>query len=243
MRKNGKRKGVSRRDFLKGLGAGAVGAAVISTRLLEPFQAAGASAAQLADVRAGVRVDATAVQALQGVLRDQVLKDIISASGVTDPEVLVNCRLNITGRKDAAPVWYGWVESDRLQKESGRGGRPPARLIGSDRLSRVYEESYQNPKTVRGRNYPADAAKEKVPDQRGKPAFSIDVRLGLNWRRYICVKAGGLKAGTLTVGFAGAPAKAKGVEDRLKFWAQDPKSALVKLLEGTFNLGGDRYPV
>jgi xanthine dehydrogenase YagT iron-sulfur-binding subunit len=39
MKEEAKRKGVSRRDFLKGIGGGAVGAAVVSTGLLENSQA------------------------------------------------------------------------------------------------------------------------------------------------------------------------------------------------------------
>lgn len=41
MDEEGKRKGVSRRDFLKGLGGGAIGTAVISTGLLDPSKAEG----------------------------------------------------------------------------------------------------------------------------------------------------------------------------------------------------------
>lgn len=190
----------------------------------------------------GVLESSQEVQGLQGVLRNNVLPDIVQVSGITGrEEVLVNSRLNETGQTNPAPVWYGWVTRST-------GSSPPS-LIGSTHLSPVYGDCLNLPNQIQGRNYPSDQGREKRPDPRPNPRDpnpqSHDVNLALNWRRYICVKAGGKKAGTLTVGFPSAPRNAAQVERALREWAKgsDPAhSALVQYLETTFNLGGGNHP-
>jgi hypothetical protein len=240
MKKQGKRKAVSRREFLKELGASAVGAAVISEKLLGPYTVEAATGKSIVAVHSGVSESAAEVKGLQSLLQS-LLTEIISASGNGDSGVLLNCRLNVTSESKAAPVWYGWVESKGLQKLSKRGGNLPANVIGGDRISNVYKECYDNPGDVRRRKYPDDAKKEKVPDEKGKPAFSIDARYRLNWRRYVLIKAGSIKMGTVTVGFRSEPKKPDDVEARLKYLATDANSPLVKYLENTFTLKGASY--
>jgi len=239
MKKQGKGKGVSRREFLKELGAGAAAAAVISEKLLDPYTVEAATAKSIVAVRSKVSESAPEVKGLQSVLQN-FLPDILKASGGGDSGVLLNCRLNITGESTPKPVWYGWVESKELQKIS-KCSSPPTNLIGGDRLSNIYKECFDNPGEVRRRKYPDDASKEKVPDQKGNPAFSIDARYGLNWRRYILINAGGVKSGTTTIGFRSEPKNPADVEARLKYLATDANSDLVKYLEKTFTLKGTPY--
>lgn len=238
MKKQGKGKDVSRREFLKELGAGAVGAAVISEKLLEPYAVEAATAKSFA-VRSKVSESSEEVKGLQSVLQNFLL-DIVEASGSGDSGVLLNCRLNATGESKAAPVWYGWVESKELQKIS-KCSSPPTNLIGGDRVSNIYKECYENPGEVRRRKYPDDAKKDKVPDEKGKPAFSIDARYGLNWRRYMLINAGRVKAGTVTIGFRSDPRNPAEVEARLKYLAMEASSPLVQYLEKTFTLKGAPY--
>lgn len=194
------------------------------------------------DITPGVSADDPMVKRLQELL-ELVLQDINSVLGSPAPQrALVTCRLNVTGQAMPSPVWYGWVESPRKPL--------PRNLIGTTHLSPVYQECFYHPDQIIARHYPKDAGWEKIPDPRFNPqahnSFSHDANSGLNWRRFICIKAGQppLTAGTVTVGFPTAPGDASAVETRLRDWAKgsNGRTALVDFLTNSFRLGGAAHP-
>lgn len=245
MKKNGKRKGVSRRDFLKGLGRGAVGAAAISTGLLKPVRLEAAEtkgaakkggASMPVKVRSGIKEDSAEVKGLNEILSKAILPDFQPHAG--QEEILVNCRLNLTERKDPAPVWYGWVESPGLQKRSKRTG-PPPKLIGSTHLSPIYSRVL----TTRPRDtvHEVDYTSQDVRDAEKTPnAFKHDTTLGVHHRRFIAIVVGNQCVGTLTVGFPKPPSNDLQLKHELRFWAQNPKSKLVEYVKNTFTMGGPK---
>ncbi len=150
-------------------------------------------------------------------------------------EILVNCRLNFSGTTTPSPIFVGWMESQGLEtnRKKKRLGTP----IGSTHPSPIYSECLDNPGAVRERDFsiPGVIGLEKSPG-----ALGYDVLLGLNFRRYICIKAGGRCTGTLTVGLCNKLGDNTDirVREKLKECAQDEKSELVKYLQETFQLGG-----
>lgn len=235
MKKNGKRKGVSRRDFLRGLGAGAVSTAVISTGLLKPVRAEGASAGGAAVIRPQVSAGAPEVGELQKVLEDSVLPGIQKVAG--QGEVLVTCRLNETGAEHPHPVWYGWVESKALDQRSKHKGKPPPKLIGTTNPSPIYTMCLTHPQ--RDYVHEIDYSKPAVVNahKTGK-AFRLDVTLGLNHRRFVAIVANNRRIGTLTVGFPKPAADENKLRQTLLDLAQQPTSPLVQHLQSHFKLGG-----
>ena len=174
---------------------------------------------------------------LENVLKDSVLPDLKGKAGQLVP-ILVNCRLNQTGHK-AAPIWCGWVEDPSSTFDP----------IGGDHLSPVYQRGYHNPNRVQRVDYsvPEHIEDEKLPDprpsQRNLDPLKQDSNGGFIWRRYICIKAGGKKAGTLTVGFKSAPPNTAAVETALTDWAKGiSNNALVNFLTQKFILGGAPHP-
>ena len=170
--------------------------------------------------------------ALKHILAD--LKKLTKAE-----EMFVNCRLNRSDQKTGpAPICVGWVESDALKKKRKSLGLadPAIMRLGDDHLSPVYAECICDPRmAVNARDYSKreTAVAEKVVGSRG-----YDVALGQVYRRYACIKAGGRRAGTLTVGSRSRPANNRQLEDALKEWAQNPKMEFVRCLERNFELGG-----
>jgi hypothetical protein len=153
-------------------------------------------------------------------------------------EIFVNCRLNRSDQKTVCSVCVGWVESEALQKKRKSLGMadPAVMRLGDDHLSPVYAECICNRELeVNTRDYskPEATVKEKVVGSRG-----YDVALRQVYRRYVCIKAGGRRAGTLTIGSNRGPANSRDLENALKNWAQDPQKELVKYVEKNFELGG-----
>ena len=178
------------------------------------------------------------IQGLEDVLRNSVLPDLKGKAGNLVP-ILVNCRLNETNQRKAAPIWCGWVED------------PPSTFdpIPGDHLSPVYQRAYHNSDRVQRVDYsvPDHIQDEKLPDPRPNPHYDAplkqDSSTGFTWRRYICIKADGKRAGTLTVGFQQTPADEAAVETALRNWAKGyGNDELVKFLENNFRLGGAPHP-
>lgn len=235
MKKNGKRKGVSRRDFLKGLGAGAVSTAVVSTGLLKPVRAEGASAGGAAVIRPQVSADAPEVQGLQNVLKKDVLQKIRQVAG--QDEVLVTCRLNETGAEHPHPVWYGWVESDALDQRSKHQDKPPPKLIGTTNVSPIYTRCLTHPQ--RDYVHEIDYSRPgRIGAEKTQGARKWDVRLKLNHRRFVAIVADNRRVGTLTVGFPKPAADENKLRQTLLDLAQQPTSPLVQHLQSNFKLGG-----
>lgn len=235
MKKNGKRKGVSRRDFLKGLGGGAVTTAVISAGLLEPNRAEGASAGRLVPVRPSVSVNARQVQGLKDVLAKRLLPEIEKVAGQN--EVLVTCRLNETDKEYPAPVWYGWVESKALDQRSAHQGNPPDPLIGTANVSPIYSRCLTHPQVdyVHEIDYSKPG---RVGAEKTAQALRHDVDLGLNHRRFVAILANKRRVGTLTVGYTKPIADENKLRQTLINLAQKPTSPLVQYLQSNLRLGG-----
>jgi hypothetical protein len=154
-------------------------------------------------------------------------------------EMFVNCRLNRSDQKiSPAPVCVGWAESKALEKKRKNLGLadPAIMRFGDDHLSPVYAECLCDANMdVKARDYSKSetAVKEKVVGSRG-----YDVALRQVYRRYVCIRAGGCRVGTLTVGSRSRPSNYRELEDALRDWAQNPQKELVKYLEKNVELGG-----
>lgn len=240
MKKKAKKgRGVSRREFLKGLGGGAVGAAVISAGLLKPDRAEGVSAA--GPVRRKVSAQSKEVKVLEDFLAKDVLPDIQKVAG--QEEVLITCRLNEPDKKYPAPTSYAWVESpklaDRRKSEKKIKGDPHSRFIGSTHNSPIYTRCLTH-NTNRAYVHEIDYSKpgresaEKTPG-----AQKLDTAMGLNHRRFVAIIAKNQRVGTLTAGFPKPPANNDELKKRLVFLAQNDQSLLVQhLLKSGIGLGG-----
>jgi hypothetical protein len=172
---------------------------------------------------------------------DNILKRILADLHrfAKSKEMFVNCRLNRSDQKTGpAPVCVGWAESNELKKKRKSLGLadPAIMRFGDDHLSPVYAECICNQAIdVNMRDYskPETTVKEKVVGSRG-----YDVALGQVYRRYACIKAGGRRTGTLTVGLPNPPSNEDALKRALQDWAQNSKKALVRYLEENFELGG-----
>lgn len=178
------------------------------------------------------------IQGLENLLRDSVLPDLRGKAGNLTP-ILVNCRLNETNKKKAAPIWCGWVEDPSSTFDP----------IAGDHLSPVYQRAYHNFRRVQKIDYsvPGRIEDEKMedprPGSRRDDPLMRDSSTGFIWRRFICIKANDKKAGTLTVGFKRTPADEAAVETALYNWAKGiGNDALVKYLKDNFNLGAADHP-
>jgi len=75
-----------------------------------------------------------------------------------EKEVLVNCRLNQTGKTDPDPVWVGWTESPeledrRVRRNLGARTNPPPHLLKGTHVSPVYIECLNYPRPVTTRDF------------------------------------------------------------------------------------------
>lgn len=238
MKKNEKRKGVSRRDFLKGFGGGAVGTAVISAGLLKPDRAESQSAGGPVQRK----VSAKEVEALEKVLGGKdILQDIQKVAG--QEEVLITCRLNEPDKKYPAPTSYAWVESkklsDRRKSEKKIAGDPHDRFIGSTNNSPIYTRCLTH-NTNRAYVHEIDYSKPgRQAAEKTQGSLKLDTTLGLNHRRFVAIIAKNQRAGTLTVGFPKPPANNDELKKRLVYLAQNDQSPLVQhLLTSGIKLGG-----
>ncbi len=178
---------------------------------------------------------------LRDGIRDILITVLNNMLGFTSNrhEIFVNCRLNRSDQLTGpSPVCVGWVESPALAaSRSGMGlADPGASRFGDDHLSPVYAECLNDRNmnvVVRDFSQPGVVVREKIGGAR-----SYDVNLGLVHRRYVCIRASGRRAGTLTVGFSALPANDTQVQNALRYWAQDSSSPLVQYLENHFHLGG-----
>jgi hypothetical protein len=161
-------------------------------------------------------------------------------------EILVTCRLNVSRTTGLSPFSVGWVESDALETrrvDSGFGvaKEPPPNFFGSTHLSPIYIQCLNNQGTVWARDY-SDQRVIAIEKFVYPKALQYDVRLGLIYRRHVCIKAGKRRAGTLNVGFSVNffldPAMDTEIQNTLKEWAQQPSKTLVPYLEKYFDLGG-----
>jgi len=233
MKKNGKIKGVSRRDFLKGLGAGAVGTAVISAGLLKPDRAESTSARQKIPFS---RRSPDIENHLKSVLGD--IKRVAASALV----LWVSCRLNRTGAKKPAPVFVGWVEDDVpdgarvIRRGRGYPNPPIVTHFGGTHLSQLYQECFK-----------ARVGEVVKKHWNGDKASPGSLELGRKYyeethRRSIPIRIDKNYVGTLNVGFRGDPTPADGqITPVLARWAQ-ADSDLVQYIRDNLTVGGLPHP-
>ncbi|HEV8720918.1 MAG TPA: hypothetical protein VGW77_09800 [Candidatus Binatia bacterium] len=158
----------------------------------------------------------------------------------TDAEI-VNMRLNKTDKANAAPVFVGWVESERVKNLRLQRNEPDPGFcrLGDTVSAREYEETLN--RTVKDQK-PAildrdwcDRLHEKSPEQK-----ALVPRAGVMYQKLIgiVVDQGGVRhcVGTLNFGFnRPTDAQKSSVERRIKDLAQGEKSELSTYLKEEFN--------
>lgn len=233
MKKNGKRKAVSRRDFLKGLAGGAVSTAVVSAGLLKPDRAKGATPKQKIPFP---RRSPDTENHLKSVLGD--IKRVAASAQV----LWVSCRLNRTVAKKPAPVFAGWVEDDArdgardIRRKRGYPNPPIVTHFGGTHLSQLYQECFK-----------ARVGEVVKKHWNGDKASPGSLELGRKYyeethRRSIPIKIDKNYVGTLNVGFKGDPTPADGqITPVLARWAQTD-SDLVKYIRDNLDVGGQPHP-
>lgn len=230
MKGEGKSSAVSRRDFLKGLGGGAVSTAVISSSLLNSNSGvAHAAAPTRKNIPADITLDAF------GAIRGHLL-EILKVTGAA----VVNVRLNKTGIAAPAPVFVGWVEDDTLKKR--RGGRnepdPGFSRLGDTITSQEYTDTLAAQGTILERDW-CVSLDQKSPDQK-----ALLPRAGVMYQKLIgiIVQEGSVRrcVGALNVGFRRRPdaQTMQKAEKLIRHWAQDQGSKLVASLKQNFEFGG-----
>ena len=239
MREKKKRKGVSRREFLKGLGQGAVGAAVISTGLLRPGRLEAAAPNDVAkkggssmsvDIPGGLNY--THLAGVHAIL-EQVLLDIEREANVQP--LWVSCRLNKTGATDDRPVFVGFLEHLNQRAVRARNYPDPGLYrFTDDHRSTHYWDCLKV------------ANRDRVVRKKWKNGGKVDAadstskRIGELWyeekhRTSIAIKVGKLYVGTLNAGFKDNPPAS--VDKVLIRWAQQD-SGFTRHLQRNFNLSG-----
>jgi hypothetical protein len=233
-----KRRGVSRRDFLKSLGGAAVGTGVISSGFFDLGRAAQPTAT--VDIPGGLQENLHFTK-VKGFLQT-ILNELTAAN--TGARRVVS-RLNRSGTDQASPVFVGVVEDAKIIDQRRRDGVPDGD-VGKLRFkdanpSIVYSEAVNRPA---GESRPRrwgngdDSEKTIGAKQMGKKAncvhqkfTAIRVAAPNNRRRHI---------GTITVGFDQDPTGQKLVDFKriMEKWARSPQSEYIKYLQTTFNLGG-----
>jgi hypothetical protein len=166
----------------------------------------------------------------------------------TDAEI-VNMRLNRTGKANAAPVFVGWVESERIKNLRLQSNEPDPGFcrLGDTVAAREYEETLN--RTVRDQK-PAildrdwcDRLHEKSPEQK-----ALVPRAGVMYQKLIgiVVDQGGVRhcVGTLNFGFRKpTDAERSSVERVLKDLAEGEKSYISRYLKAEFDFefGGPSF--
>jgi hypothetical protein len=241
MAEKAKENEVSRRDFIRDLGGGAIGAAMISTQLLDPRPVGAAAAKSKITLKAGMT--AKQLGDTWGDIR-KVTTDILKefeGLGVKQ----VNLRLNLSGTKDKIPMWFDWLAvkdvTDKLANRSGVMDYGAYRF-GDRTPSAVYNEGLEKAgKAIVERDWGCDQLlKEKRVESR-----LLVQKAGLMYQRFAALISeleGSRRAvGLLSVGLEKKPSKLEDVDAKMKEWASwsgYPKSKLVDFIEKNFILGG-----
>jgi hypothetical protein len=241
MIKKAKGEEVSRRDFIKDLGGGAIGAAIISTELLAPRPVDAAAAKGKITLKD--RMTAKQLGDKWGDIRKVTTLVFKEFEGLGAKQV--NWRLNLPGTKDKIPCWFDWLAvkdvTDRLAKRSGVKDYGEYRF-GDTTPSTVYNEGLDKAgKDIVERDWGCDQLlKEKRVESR-----LLVQKAGLMYQRFIGIiseQEGSRRAvGLLTVSFEKKPSKLEDVDAKMKQWASWPgysKSKLVDFIEKNFFLGG-----
>lgn len=236
-----KGKEVTRRDFIRDLGSGAIGAAIISTQLLDPRRVDAADKYVKLRIKAGINV-----KELGNRWKDirEITQTILKEfEGLGAKQV--NWRLNESGIGNKSPVFIDWLAvkdiTDRLAKKSGVKDYGVYRL-GDPLPSNVYNEALDRAgKDIVERDWGCD---QLLEEKRVESRLLVQ-KAGLMYQRFIGIIAeqeGSRRgAGLLTVSFEKKPSILEAVNAKMKQWASWPgnsKSGLVKYIEQNIVLGG-----
>jgi hypothetical protein len=232
--KKGKRTGVSRRDFLKGLGGGAVGTAIVSAGLLKPDRVEGASPRSQIPFPRNSQYFTDIENHLRSVLG--AIKGVAGRAEV----LWVSCRLNKTGAQGPEPVFAGWVEGDAARGKRFKRGYPNPPIdthFGGLHVSDLYRACFKAPV--------GEVVKKHWNGDKASPG---SLELGRKYyeethRRSMPIKIDKDYVGTLNVGFSGDPAPVdQKIKTELQKWAQDSKSPLVTYLSQNLAVSRQRHP-
>src|SRR5262249_20712019 len=243
MTKKAEENEVSRRDFIKELGGGAIGAAIISTELL----ARPVDAAQNGKVDVHRNLKKNELGGRWDAIRGYTEAILKQFSGLGAMQV--NWRLNVSGKMDPQPIFIDWFATRKISE--GLLGKSGVKIadIGERRLgdwvtSVVYDQGLDQAGTaivVRDWMNCSLVKEKKVESQ------LLVQKAGLLYQKFIGIlarepegKKQRRRVGLLTVSFQTAPSNQQAVDDLMKklAWADNPKSDFVKYIEGNFVLGG-----
>jgi hypothetical protein len=248
--KKAKENEVSRRDFIKDLGGGAIGAAIISTQLLAP-RPVDAAAASKVTVRPHMTIKDLGDTRWKEIkkLTDKILNEF----GLLGAKQ-VNWRLNQSDTPKSEtlaklPVFINWHATNDITKTLlDKGGVKKdlgERRLGDGVPSSVYDEGLDRVgKDIVVRDWDCDRLlKEKKVDSQ-----LLVPKAGLMHQRFIGIVAEQPESkkqrrcvGLLTCSFERKPSKPEDVDAKMKQWASwpgYPKSELVDFIEKNFVLGG-----
>jgi hypothetical protein len=240
---------VSRRNFLKGLGGGAIGTAIVSTQLLDPGRVEGAAAAK-GKPTSGIKKKGGTLQwsDAEPIRKrvEEILKDL-EGHGARQ----INMRLNRSDTDDKAPIfvdWYGTKDlAKRLEEKAGKLDDIRRERFGDQTPAKVYNEALDKaPKELAERDW-SDCG--KWADEKNAGSRLLAQKAKVLYQRFIAIIADDSKGqrrrvGTIAVGFDKKPdAKVLAeVDEKLKKWASWPpnsQSALVRDLKKVeISLGG-----
>ena len=240
---------ISRRGFIKGLGSGTVGAALISSQLLSSCES---KAANPPRIKIKARPPTTELWSKWSGIRDTTQKILNAFVNLGAGQV--NWRLNESDTLDKRPVFIDWLAtkpfSDKLAQQSGLPPDPPRDWgkyrLGDGIISDVYREALDGIAVQKlvTRNWLQQS------DMNNKTAESLKLmsKAGLNFQTFIGIKAsqdGKTRlAGVLTVSFE-RRTRTSEVEKTMRQWAgwdqwsgPEKVSPLIAFITENFDLGG-----
>lgn len=157
---------------------------------------------------------------------------------------IVNMRLNSTDIDRPAPVFVGWVESDRIKEIRAQRNEPDPGLyrFGDTVAAREYDETLNAKGAMKERDWTVEVTK-KSGEQK-----ALVLKAGVVYQKLIGIVVhqgnGRRCVGTLNFGFSGTPdqarQKAERVNNVIENWAREG-SDLVKFLKSNFELGGPTF--
>jgi hypothetical protein len=230
---------VTRRDFIKDIGSGAIGTALISAGVLTPqaVEAAQTAGAARAIIPKDLRPDPYLNEIRK---RMEAFRDDLKSFGV----VHVNFRLNESETEKKVPFFVDWVgtaEAHSALSSQGLTLAQSGHRAGDPIRSAVYEEAVGPAPKIIDRDWCAPGKlKEKAAQSQ-----LLGQRAGAMYQMFIGIKASqdgkNRCVGLLTAGFPQKLDKTrKQVEDKLKEWAGWTKTQkdLVSYIAANFSLGG-----
>jgi hypothetical protein len=169
----------------------------------------------------------------------KLLEDVRRETGAE----IVNMRLNKSDTERSAPVFVGWVESQRVRglRLSRNEPDPGFSRLGDTVIAREYTETLNAYGEIVRRDWSAALSSgratlsEKSPEQK-----ALVPRAGLMYQLLVGIIVDGHSVGTLNLAFPRKPSsdEEKKAEEAIKRWAGSKQSRLIEFLKDRFVLGG-----